>query len=125
MHEKEAVLPMDEGEPRDPVAKIIGIRCGQHRNKGVAAAGGDHTFALRQQVQVVISEHADDRIPVPVRPAQHAEGVRPPVDQIAREPQPVTFGAELDSVQKPPESAKTSLHIADDPGCHSAGMLMR
>ena len=118
MHEEEAVLPVDKGESRDPIAELIGVGRGQHRREGVAAAGGDHTLPLGQEVQLVIPQHADDRVPVPVRPAQHAEGIRTPIDQVPDEPHSVPAGPEREAIQETLERAKTPLHIADDPDCH-------
>jgi len=65
-----------------------------------------------QQVQVVIAEHADQRIADVVEKAQGLKRLWAPIDQIAHQPQRVFLWVEGDPFQQAFERVQATLQIA-------------
>ena len=64
-------------------------------------------------MQVVIAEHRYRMLAEFADEAQGRQGARSTVDQIARQPQPVGTGTEIQLIEKSPELVVTALDVAD------------
>ncbi len=73
-----------------PVHQLVAIGRVQHLPKGVLAAQRAVPQCHREQVQVVVAEHARGAAAELHHAAQDAQGVRAAIHQVADEPEPVT-----------------------------------
>ena len=73
-----------------------------------AVPGGD-----RQQVEIVVAEHAGDGVAERHHVAQHRERPGAAVDEVADEPQPVARRREADEREELAEFRVAALDVAD------------
>lgn len=66
-----------------------------------------------QQMQVVVAQHAHQRLTNTVEKAQRLEGLRATVDQVAHQPQRVFLRIESNALQQALERIEAALQVAD------------
>ncbi|MNO06836.1 hypothetical protein D3C76_1419730 [compost metagenome] len=64
-------------------------------------------------MQVVVAEHAHQRLADAVEKAQRLKGLRATVDQIAHQPQRIFLRVEGDALQQAFERVEAALQVAD------------
>jgi len=99
MHQRIVVLGIKQPLVAQPVEQFVAVWRRQHLIDGVLAMRFDEAVGDRQQVQVVVAEHDHRLVAQRPCPAQHRQRIRPAVDQIAHQPQPVARGVEVDFLQ--------------------------
>src|SRR5581483_3297325 len=78
-----------------------------------------------EEMQVVIAEHGDRAIAKAFDEAQALGRLRPAVDQVAGEPQPVGRRVEADLVQEPLQLVAAPLQVADRVNAHFGKSYLR
>ena len=125
MDHQESALLVEERLPGEEVAEVVRFGVGQHAFQRVRAPGLRDPGVLRQQVEVVVPEDEAHRLPLVARPAEHPQRVRPPVHQVADEPDPIAPPTVADAGQQLPEGAEAPLHIPDRPSRHGGRWYSR
>ena len=110
----------DEGPGPQPVEEVIAVRRLQDRPKGIGGLSGARSERDREQVQVVVAEHALRT--EPDGPPQHPERVGATVHEVAREPDAIRRGVRVEPAKKRVECLQTPLHVANDPGGHGGSV---
>src|SRR6185437_2566050 len=89
---------------------------------GPAAAAGDG-----EQMQIMVPQNHDRVLRQRTNETQDLERLRPAVDQIADEPQPVAVGGEAQPLQQGPQLIAASLDVTDGmpAHCRIPGMASR
>jgi len=116
-HQEVAIAPSQFLLPQ-PVQQFIPVGRIQDLIKRIALVRPSEALGQRQQVQVVVAEHADGGIPQFFDCAQHRQRIRSAIDQIAHKPQPVCRRVELDFVQQSHQGNVASLKVANGIGRH-------
>ena len=98
--------------------QFVAVRCRQDFVQGVALVCTAIAFGECQQMQVMVAEHADRGIAEVPDEAQHAERIRPAVDQVADEPQAVGGRIEADGIEQAQKGIVATLKIANGIGRH-------
>ena len=106
-------------EPRhallaQPVDPVVAVGRGQHLGQRVVALQRPHTVGGGQQVKVVIAEQAGGRVAEGAQPLQHAQRLRPAVDQVAQHDKAVARRREAGHVEQPVQGAAAALQVADE-----------
>ena len=101
-----------------PVQQFVAVRRIQNLVERIALVHTSKAFGQRQQVQIVVAEHADGGITQISDGPQHGQRIRSAIDQIADKPQPVGCRVELDFIQQTQQGRVTSLKIANGIGRH-------
>src|SRR5688572_8128778 len=96
-------------QPRDQLGSVGGS---EHVAERVVLARALETFPLGYEVQVVVAENHDRALIQVSCEAQHLEGFRTAVDEIADEPPAIAF-LETGLIQELPQLIEASLHVAD------------
>lgn len=98
-------------QPGQPVLAIGGLQDGIER---VAAVRLAHTMRHGQQVQVMVAQQAGHRALQRTQAAQHAQAVRPAIDEVAQEVEVVPRGGEIEGLQQPLKRITTALQVANE-----------
>ncbi|MNQ64041.1 hypothetical protein D3C85_784450 [compost metagenome] len=72
----------------------------------------------RQQVQVMVAEHAHQRFANAVEEAQGFQRLRAAVDQVAHQPQTIPLWVERHLFEQALQGLKTALQVTDSVRCH-------
>src|SRR5690349_10613840 len=102
-----------------PVDQLVAVRCIEHIRKRVIRAQLGATRGDRDQMQVVIAEHADRARAQSAYEAQSAQRIRTAIDKIADQPQSVVIGIESEALEELRERVKAALDIANRISCHA------
>ncbi len=97
-----------------PVEQMVAIGRIEHRLEtaiGALERGG--AAGHREEMQIVVAEYDDRRFAQRRHPSQHRERVRPAIDQVSDEPQPVAPRIEVDLREERFELDGATLHVAD------------
>ena len=98
--------------------QLISVRRFQDLIKRVALLELGRAGGHREQMQIVIAEHAQGALAERFDEAQHLQRLRPAVDQVAGEPQAVARGIETQPFQQLLQGRVAALHIADGVNRH-------
>ena len=97
-------------KPIDQVQPVAGF---QYVADRIFGSKCHHPFRDRKEEDVVVTEHDADGWSERTDVAKHTEGIRPAVDQVADEPQPIFRGVEANMLNEALQGIVASLHIAD------------
>ena len=70
-------------------------------------------------MQIMVAEDHRHIVAVRIKPAEHTQVVRSPVDQIANTPESILVSVKLDALQKLLEWREATLNVADNICAHS------
>ena len=118
MHHQEIAFAPGQFALAQPGQQLVAVGRRQNRIERVALVRTAVAFGQRQQVQIVIAEHADGRAAQTFDEAQHRQRIRPAVDQVADQPQPVGCRVELHFIEQTQKGGLASLRIANGIGGH-------
>jgi hypothetical protein len=119
MHHGPVTLDMEQRLRAQPGKQFVAVRRGEYRRQRVFLVGLAVPLGLHHQVQVVIPEYHTGRRAKGFDEAQHFQRRRPPIHEIADEPQAVGRRIEADIVEQAPQRIETALQVADCIGSHS------
>ncbi|MNH21270.1 hypothetical protein D3C79_810740 [compost metagenome] len=101
-----------------PVEQLIGIWRLDDFAQGVAFLQAFDILPCSQQVQVMVAQHAGQRVADRVEVAQCLQRFRPAVDQVTDQPQAIDSRVELDALQQALEGLQAALQVTDGVGSH-------
>ena len=113
MHHGEIPLHVHHRPRAHPVDEFFRIRSAEHIVERIVGALALEAFVLGQQMQVVIAEHHHRAIAQFPDESQHLQRLRPAVDQVADEPQPVAPTIEAHALEQCLQLVVAALHVAD------------
>jgi hypothetical protein len=114
----EAALDVHQRPVAQPGEQVGAVGRGQDLVEAVEARLAAQPGGGGQEVHVVVAEHADHAVALPLRPAQHVERARAAVDQVAGDPQAVDLRLVADAPEQPLEGGEAALDVADGVGGH-------
>jgi len=103
-----------------PVEQAVAVGRGDHLPKRVVFAGLGGALSERQQMQIVVAEHAHRAITQIAHEAQCGERGRAAVDEIADQPQAILRAIERECAQQRLQLIEAALNITDRVGGHSS-----
>ncbi|MND40105.1 hypothetical protein D3C80_308390 [compost metagenome] len=106
--------------PAQPVEQFGAVRCIDYLAQGIGLAQTLDVVGYREQVQVMVAEHADQGFADRIKEAQGFQGFRSAVDQVAHQPEAIPGRVEADSFQQAFQWVQASLEIADRIDRHAA-----
>jgi hypothetical protein len=114
VHEEDAGPGLDEGLRAQPGKEFVAVGSGQDVGDGVASVHGARAASHREQMQVVIAEHAArvERL----EKAQRPKRVGAAIHEIAHGFEAIGRGVEAHTLEQPLEFVSTALDIADEDG---------
>lgn len=121
MHHRPFALDVEQRQGAQPAEQFVPVWRGEDGFERVLLVGLAEAGGLHDQMQVVVAEDADGRSPEPFHEAQHLERLRPAIDEVADEPEPVRVGRKADVVEQPLERVEAALQVADRIGGHLWG----
>ncbi len=74
-------------------------------------------------MQIVVTQHGDGAIAERFDESQRGKRGRPPIDQVADEPEPVPGIVEVDQIEQTPQRLVTALNVTDRVDGHQWTML--
>ena len=95
-----------------PGEQFVAVGRAQHFVQRIAAMQLRRAFGHGQQVQVVIAQNGDGAVAQRFDQTQHLQRIRPAIDQIAHQPEPVLRGVETYLLQQLLKLNVTSLNVA-------------
>ena len=104
--------------PTQPVEQLVGVRGLDDFAQGVAFLQAFDIVPGGQQVQVVVAQHANQRIANRIKVAQGLERLRATVDQVAHQPQAVDRRVEAHAFEQALEWLQATLQVTDRVGGH-------
>ena len=100
-------------QPEEEFLAIVGL---QDTGQGILLAEGQGAGGRGQEMKVVVAQDADGGVTQAAHEAQQAQGVRPAIDQIARKPEAIDGGIEVDAIQEAQQVIEAALDIANGIG---------
>ena len=107
------VVFVKERAARQPVEQCLAVGGREYVVESVVAADAARSESHGEKVQIVVAERDRRRIAERPDPAQHRQGVRPAIDEISDEPQPVAIRRELQCGEQLAEFGIAALYVAD------------
>ncbi|MNP20603.1 hypothetical protein D3C76_1131790 [compost metagenome] len=101
-----------------PFHQLGAVRGFDNLAKGVGFLQALDVLPGRQQVQVMIAEHAHQRFADAIEEAQGFQRLRAAVDQVAHQPQAIACRVEGDLLEQALQCVEAALQVANGIGCH-------
>ncbi len=125
MNQQYAVFVVSQRPVSEPVQQVPGIVCIQNFPQtgieGLFISDRNCLFRLRQEMQVVIAQHAYGSVAQGADEAQALQRLWPATDQIAGEPETVNGRFEANFFQQTTQIPVATLQIADGIDRHQCG----
>ncbi|MNP08923.1 hypothetical protein D3C76_1010100 [compost metagenome] len=101
-----------------PFEQLGAIRRFNDLAQGIGLLQAFDVASGRQQVQVVVAEHAHQRFADAIEEAQGFQRLWAAVDQVAHQPQAIALRVERHLFEQALQGLKAALQVADSVGCH-------
>jgi hypothetical protein len=116
VHEHEAVLDVQQRARAKPRRELAAVGRIEQLAQRVALAVPLKALGDGEEMQVVVAEDRDRRLPERPHEAQALEGIGAAVDEVADEPELVARGIETNRLDEPRERLEAALDVADREG---------
>ena len=121
--EAETLVVVEQRLVAQPEEEFLAIMGLEDTGQGILFAESQGAGGCGQEMQVVVAQDADGGVTQATHEAQQAQGVRPAVDQIARKPEAIDGGIEVDAIEEPQQVIEAALDIAN--GIGGADLVQR
>ena len=119
-HVAQGFVPIKEALVAIPVRCLIGEARFEEIGERIASVRRVAAAMNSEEVQIVITEHHDGRIPHRHHSAHNADVVRPSIDEIAQQPQAVPADLKIDPIEEPGKLLVAALDVANGIGGHGS-----
>jgi len=106
-------IVVHEGPVTEPVDDVLRVRGAEYLRERIGRRQLAAARDRREQVQVVVAEHAGHAAPEVHHAAQHAQRLRATIDEVANEPQPIARRAKRELAQQRVERRAAALDVTD------------
>ena len=121
--EAETLVVVEQRLVAQPEEEFLAIMGLEDTGQGILFAEGQGAGGRGREMQVVVAQDADGGVTQATHKAQQAQGVRPAIDQIARKPEAIDGGIEVDAIEEAQQVIEAALDIAN--GIGGADLVQR